>query len=185
MLGLWDIEMSHDRLVPRDARPGVASIQFAVGALHAANGQTQVPGGETMGKIISCYESGERYTALRVIGFLFSLLGTLFLVLGGFLLALAIFAFATGPNGVPPEGADPFTLREVGSQSLITRLGGAFYLLWAFASLVSGLQLIAVGALFRLLIHLEENTRASAIALDKLRRNLEPKAQGVEPSFLS
>jgi hypothetical protein len=47
--------------------------------------------------------------------------------------------------------------------------------------MITGLQLVACGALFRLLIHLEENTRASAQFLDKIRLRLETSGEGVEP----
>jgi hypothetical protein len=45
--------------------------------------------------------------------------------------------------------------------------------LWSFCILFSGLQLIILGAFCRLMIHLEENTRASAQMLDKLQSRLE------------
>jgi hypothetical protein len=49
------------------------------------------------------------------------------------------------------------------------------------ASRTLRLQLVAGGALFRLLIHLEENTRASAQFLDKIRMRLESSGEGVKP----
>jgi hypothetical protein len=62
-------------------------------------------------------------------------------------------------------------------------LGGILVLFWSIGFLLAGLQHIAVGALCRLLIHLEENTRASAQALDKIRIRFESTGEGVEPLF--
>jgi hypothetical protein len=138
-----------------------------------------------MGKITSCYDSRERYMLLRVIGFLFVLIGSVLLVLGGYLLVLGIQTLAAEPSGGPPLGGGPFVVREVGSRSSIAGLSGTLYLAWSCAALISGLQSIVVGLLLRLLIHLEENTRASAIALDKLRQSLEPKSTVGEPFFVA
>ncbi len=48
-----------------------------------------------------------------------------------------------------------------------------FYVLWACGILFAGLQLVGTGAFLRLMIDLEENTRASAQMLDGLRARLE------------
>ena len=61
-------------------------------------------------------------------------------------------------------------------------------LIWSAGLLLAGLQHIALGTLCRLLIHLVENTRASAQSLDKIRTSwirAEPVSShcsGPEPS---
>ena len=121
-----------------------------------------------MGKIKSFRESGPRYPALRVVGLLCSLAGTILMVIGCLLLAFAgLYALAErgGPVAVPPQ------------------VVAGVSLLWSFAILFSGLQLIAIGGFLRLMIHVEENTRASAQALDRIRSRLEPNPDGIEAIF--
>jgi hypothetical protein len=60
-----------------------------------------------------------------------------------------------------------------------------YALLWSFGILFSGLQMVALGAFLRLMIHVEENTRASAQALDRIRSRLDANPEGVEPLFES
>jgi hypothetical protein len=67
--------------------------------------------------------------------------------------------------------------------SLGAGLGGTLSLLWAFAFLISGVQFILSASLLQLFIHLEENTRASAQSLDRIRMRLESSGEGVEPFF--
>ncbi len=62
-------------------------------------------------------------------------------------------------------------------------LGATLPLIWSLAFLISGLQMIAIAALFQLMIHLEENTRTTAQILDKIRSRMEPVQQGFEPWF--
>jgi hypothetical protein len=59
----------------------------------------------------------------------------------------------------------------------------ALFLFWSFAFLLSGLQTVAFGTLFRLAIQLEENTRASAQFPDRVRMRLESGGEAVEPFF--
>lgn len=138
-----------------------------------------------MGKITSWCEPGERYSALRIIGPLFTLFGLLLLAIGSVLLALAVYALLDGSAGTLPAKPEPFMVATSGDPSLITRLGAGLFLLWATALLISGLQFVALGTGVRLLIHMEENTRASALALDKIRASLEPRRGGAEPFFVS
>jgi hypothetical protein len=63
------------------------------------------------------------------------------------------------------------------------QVAAGFSVLWSCGILFSGLQLLALGAFLRLMIHLEENTRASAQALDRIRSRLEANPAGVEPIF--
>jgi hypothetical protein len=138
-----------------------------------------------MARITSFHESGERYTSLRIIGALFTLIGAVLLAIGTLLLVFGLYSLLAGTTGGPPPGAGPFAARPVGVVSLGAGLGGLLSLLWSFGFLLSGLQLVALGALFRLLIHLEENTRTSAQSLDKIRMRLESRGEGVEPLFRS
>ncbi len=57
--------------------------------------------------------------------------------------------------------------------------------LWGVAFLFSGLQTIAMGAFLRLMIHLEENTRASEQMLDQMRSRLGMNPERAESIFRS
>jgi hypothetical protein len=151
----------------------------------AAKSHTHIPGVLRMDRITSFHQSGERYKSLRVLGALFTLIGAVLLAAGGLLLVFGVYILLSGTTGEPSPGAGPFATRQLGALSLATRLGGTVFLLWSFALLLSGLQLIAGAALFRLLIHLEENMRASAQSLDKIRMRLESRVGNVEPLFRS
>ncbi|MGP0068583.1 MAG: hypothetical protein ACLQGP_33910 [Isosphaeraceae bacterium] len=136
-----------------------------------------------MKRITSFQQSGERYTSLRVIAFLFTLIGSVLLGLGGLLLAFGLYSLAYGMTGThPPEAGLPSGPR-VNVVPLIPWLSATILLLYSFACLLSGLQSIAMATFFRLMINVEENTRASAQFLDKLRSRLEPSPEGVEPLF--
>jgi hypothetical protein len=58
-------------------------------------------------------------------------------------------------------------------------------LLWSFLLMLGGLQNIGMAACFQLMIHLEENTRASAQFLDRIRARVESSREDVEPWFRS
>ena len=123
-----------------------------------------------MHRITPFREPGPRYTALRVIGFLCTLIGTILLLIGvGLMLVAGLYALAAsgGPVAVPPQ----------------MQILASFSLLWSFGILFSGLQLVALGGFLRLMIHVEENTRASAQALDRIRARLEANPEGVAPLF--
>jgi hypothetical protein len=125
-----------------------------------------------MHRITPFREPGPRYTALRVIGFLCTLIGTILLLIGvGLMLVAGLYALAAsgGPVAVPPQ----------------MQILASFSLLWSFGILFSGLQLVALGGFLRLMIHVEENTRASAQALDKIRSRLDANPEVVEPIFRS
>ena len=136
-----------------------------------------------MSKIISFYESRERYKALRLISALFNLIGSVLLLIGTLLLIFGVNALlGHTPGGLPQEPGD-FGVRPVGSLYLGVDLRVLLSLVWSAALMLAGLQHIAMGALCRLFIHLEENTRASAQLLDKVRMRLESHGEGVEPLF--
>ena len=63
-----------------------------------------------MGKITSFRESGRRYTALRVIGFLFTLIGVILLAIGGGLLGYGLYVLASGgaSAAAPPPNPEAF-----------------------------------------------------------------------------
>ena len=138
-----------------------------------------------MSKITSFRETGRRYTALRVIGFLCTLIGLILLPIGGCLLGYSLYVLATGgasAAAAPPNPA-PFSGPQAINVPFPWPVVAGFSLLWSFGILLSGLQLIALGAFFRLMIDLEENTRASAQMLEKLRSRLEASPEGGEALF--
>ncbi len=140
-----------------------------------------------MGKITSFRESGRRYTALRVIGFLSTLIGVILLAIGGCLLGYVLYVLAAGvasAAAAPPNPA-PFSEPQVVKVPFPWSMGAGFSLLWSFGILFSGLQLIAWGAFFRLMIDMEENTRASAQVLEKLQSRLEASPERGEAMFRS
>jgi hypothetical protein len=127
-------------------------------------------GSREMPRITSFRESQPRYTALRLIGWLCSMAGAFLMAIGlGLLLLAAFYALAARgePMPVPP-----------------TVIAG-FSVLWSFGILLTGLQLFALGSFLRLMIHLEENTRASAQALDAIRSRLESDPSTREALFRS
>jgi hypothetical protein len=139
-----------------------------------------------MGKITSFRESGRRYTALRVIGFLFTLIGLILLAIGGCLLGYGLYMLASGvaPVAAPlpnPEG--PFPGPQAIRAPFPWTMQAGLLLLWSVGLLFGGLQQIALGAFFRLMIHMEENTRASAQVLDRLRSRLEASPEPGEAIF--
>jgi len=138
-----------------------------------------------MDGITSFHQSGKRYKSLRIIGALFTLIGAVLLTIGGLLLVFGLYTLLAGTTGEPPPGAGPFAARQVRVVSLFTGLGGTLSLLWSFGFLLSGLQYTALGGMIWLLIHLEENMRAFAQSLDKIRMRLESRGEGVEPLFRS
>ncbi len=121
-------------------------------------------------KITSFRESGPRYLALRIIGSLWILLGTIVMVMGGMAIAV-IGYFAIAARDAPTGPSLSF--------------GMGIYALWSFGLAISGLQLIAMGALCRLMIHLEENTRVSAQALERIRDRLADNPADTAPNFRS
>ncbi len=105
-----------------------------------------------MAKITSFREPGPRYPVLRFVSGLCNGLGLLMLVLSGLLLAAGSINLALGTVG--PMNGPVFAW---------------IALLWALGLFASGIHLIVVGSLIRLAIHVEENTRATAQALDQMR----------------
>jgi hypothetical protein len=124
-----------------------------------------------MARISSFRETGERYPVLRVLATICNGVGILLLTLAGLVLIAGIFSLVG-------QLAGPFN-RGYGIY-----VGVA--LIWSFGLFAAGIQSLAMGALFRLAIHIEKNTRATAQALERLRASMEPKPE-VDPRsvFLS
>jgi hypothetical protein len=133
-----------------------------------------------MERVTSHREAGERYTSLRLVGGLFTVLGALMLCGGCLLLAFGLYTLRLDWAG-PPPGTEPFAAHPGSVLRAFGRIGGGLWILWSLALFMSGLQSVAIGALIRLAIHLEENTRVSAQCLEKLRLHREP----VDPIFRS
>jgi hypothetical protein len=138
-----------------------------------------------MGQITSHRRPAERYWALRFVGVIFTVLGAILLAVGSVLLAFGLYALLYSSTGEPPDGGAPFAGRTVSSTPFGGSFGSALSLLWSFALLVSGLQSLAMGSLFRLLINVEENTRISAQCLEKLRFREGPIEQNVGSLYRS
>lgn len=138
-----------------------------------------------MDRITSFHQSGKRYRFLRFIGALFTLIGALELAIGGLLLAFGLYVLLAGTAVDPPPEAVPFAARQVMATFIASGLGGTLSLLYSFAFLLSGLYFAALGGVIRLLIHLEQNMRAFAQSLDKVRTRLESRGEGVETFFRS
>jgi len=131
----------------------------------------------------SFIEPDQRYRSLRIISALFSLIGIVLMVSGTLLLVFGLYPLLTGTASTAPQGEDPFTARQLNPVQHVLGLSAIFSMIWSFGLLLSGLQFVAYGVLFKLAIHLEENTRVSAQALDKIRSRLEPRENVIEPFF--
>ena len=138
-----------------------------------------------MERITSFLSSDRRYASLRVLGVVSMLLGAVLLAVGVLLLVYGLYALAQGMLSVSVRGAAPLAAAPGNAVSLAPWLNGSLALLWSFFLLLLGLQNLGMGALFKLMIHLEENTRASAQFLDRIRSRVESSPEGVEPMFRS
>ena len=112
-----------------------------------------------MPRIHSFREAGERYPVLRVIGSILTWLGFFLLAMGTLLIVVGILA-------VTLDLVKPYNGVRAG-----------IAIVWSIGFFVAGLQSLAMGSFFRLAIHVEENTRATAQALDKLREGLGQKPE--------
>jgi hypothetical protein len=121
-----------------------------------------------MARISSFRETGERYAVLRV-------LATICGGLGYFFLTLSAVALIGGIGSYLVQLAGPSNGFFIGVA-----------LVWALGLFVAGIQFLGTASLFRLAIHVEENTRATAQALDRLTIRMEQKPE-VDPRsiFLS
>ena len=124
-----------------------------------------------MARISSFRESGERYPFLRALATLINAIGILLMILAALTLLAGVGA----------------TLVGLANQSF----GGFAFgflvaVIWSFGFFVAGVQCFALGSFFKLAIHIEENTRATAQALERLRTSIDPKPE-VDPRsiFLS
>jgi hypothetical protein len=134
-----------------------------------------------MTKISSYQHLGERYRALRVVGFMFTLIGTFLSAAGALLLGVGFYTLAWGPVIVPPQGVGS----HVNVLPLTPWLNATVAFVWSFALLLGGMQMIALGKICLVMIHLEENTRATAQVLDRIRSRLESSTESVGTWFRS
>ncbi len=118
-----------------------------------------------------------RYPVLRFCSTVFMMLGILGRSAGGLGLLASLFGVLAG-----------VTQQAVGGLKLSPQIFGlgTLGLFWSAGLLVAGVQAIAVGSLIRLLIDLEENTRASALTLKHLSPS-RPASEGPgdRPRFVS
>lgn len=136
-----------------------------------------------MERITSIYGSAPRYFSLRIISNIFTLVGIVLMLIGTVLLVFGVSALLSNATPTPAPGAEPFAARQVSVWPFGPGPGTTLLLLWSFVSLFSGLESVALGTLYRLAIQLEENTRATAQFLDRIRIRLESGGEPVEPSF--
>lgn len=138
-----------------------------------------------MEKLTSIYGCDLRYHSLRIISNIFTLLGVVLILIGIVLLGVGVSRLSPDATPTPLPGAEPFTVRHVSVLPFGIDPWTALFLLWSAAFVFSGMQTVALGTLSRLAIQLEENTRATAQFLDKIRVRLESGGEAVEPWFRS
>jgi hypothetical protein len=138
-----------------------------------------------METVASFREPERRHGLLRVIAWICSFIGGVLLVLGTLLLAFAIYAALVTTSPPPPAAPGGFGRPPANVAPLTVGLGATLSAFWALGILVGGLQFLAAGALFRLMIQLEENTRATARLLDRVRTRLEPVEDGAGSMFIA
>ncbi|MGO9468169.1 MAG: hypothetical protein ACLQIB_57600 [Isosphaeraceae bacterium] len=124
-----------------------------------------------------------RYYSLRIVGAIFTLIGFMLLLLGAALLAFGLYGLATGSGAQSAPGENPMLAHARSTVVLPVLLGGVLPIIWSIGLIVAGLQCVALGAFVRLMIHIEENTRASTQLLKKIARRLEPSEEGVGSIF--
>jgi hypothetical protein len=138
-----------------------------------------------METVTSFRGSKRRHGLLRVIASICTLIGGAMLVSGMLLLAFALYAALATTPPTPPVAPGGFGGPPAKAAPLIGGLGATISAFWALGILVGGLQFLAAGALVRLMIQLEENTRASAQILDRVRMRLEPVEDGAGSMFVA
>lgn len=126
-----------------------------------------------------------RHHALRVISVICDVAGACLLLVGGLILCYLLFVVLTGTPPAPPRDAGVLAPRTVTTGSLFTGLSRAVIGIWAAGLLYGGVQFLTLGALFRLAIQVEENTRRTAECLESLCSRLEPRTDNPGPLFVS
>jgi hypothetical protein len=112
-------------------------------------------------------------------------IGVVLLVVGIVLLGFGLHGILTAATSEPSRGPDPFIVRPAYDVPIVNGLGGVVYTLWSLGCLLSGVQFLAMGTLYRLAIHVEENTRISAQCLESIRSRLETGEEIARPIFRS
>jgi len=135
-----------------------------------------------MASITSYRGSDRRFGLLRGIATVCTILGGLMLVLGAMLLGLALYAFLAPTPAPKPL---PFGPGATAPPPFGLGLGATLFLLWSGGCLIGGLQFLAAGAFFRLMIQVEENTRATAQLLDHVGARVRSADAGTESIFVS
>jgi hypothetical protein len=97
-----------------------------------------------MAHITSHRTSAERYTGLRLLSAIFTVLGALLLTAGSLLLAFGLYDLLPVWMGQPPKAEVPFAHRSIGL-AFPASLGGAVSALWGFGLLISSLEYLAIG----------------------------------------
>jgi hypothetical protein len=110
-----------------------------------------------MARINSFRQVEERYPVLRFVASLFAGIGILLVVLGVFLLVVGLWLYTQSVPGP------------------LSAFGVLAPVAWSFGLFVGGIQFVMLGSVYWLAIHIEENTRITAQALDRLRIDSEPR----------
>ena len=124
-----------------------------------------------MARLTSHRRTGARYPTLRVVGAICSGVGAILLTAGALLFGFTILSLLAGTAGA------------IGGA--VSNFYGIAGFMWSLGVLGAGLQFLGAGALCRLAIHVEENTRASAQCLEALRDRLGPRREDGGPMFVS
>lgn len=126
-----------------------------------------------------------RHHVLRIVSVICDIAGVCFLIVGGLILGYLLVVVFTGAPPAPPRDAGDLPSRTVATGSLFTGLSRAMIGIWATGLLYGGVQFLTLGALFRLAIQVEENTRQTAQCLETLCSRLEPRTKNPGPLFVS
>jgi hypothetical protein len=113
-----------------------------------------------------------RHRVLRITAACCLTLGIVLLLADAVTFAAGLyFLFASLATSPPQAGGQPAPIIGVDMTDLLSGPELLVLLPWAFG-LFTGLSLVMAGGLTRLMIHVEENTRASAQTLNEIRSQL-------------
>lgn len=126
-----------------------------------------------------------RHQFLRIVSVIFDVAGVCCLLAGGLILGYLLFVVLTGAPPPTPREAGALAARTVAAGSIFTGLGQAVIAVWAAGLLSGGVQFLTLGALCRLAVNVEENTRRTAQCLEVLCSRLEPRTDKPGPLFVS
>lgn len=132
----------------------------------------------------SFHGSDRRHRLLRIVASIYSMIGGILLGLGISLLAFSLYTALATTISVPPSEVG-FGRPQSSFSPLSAGLGATLSLLWSVGILLGALQFLATGALIRLMIQLDANTRATAQLLDRVQMRLEPAQEGTGSMFVA